>query len=393
MNIAIVGCGYVAEFYGKTLDNYPELKLVGAYDNNPENLASFSRRWGARSYTTLQQALDDSSVEMVLNLTNPRSHYEVTRSCIEAGKHVYSEKPLAMDAHAAGCLVELAKQRNVRLAAAPCSMLSETAQTLWKALREGIVGRVRLVIANFDDGMIAPKLSPWQWRNEAGVPWPAKDEFEVGCTYEHAGYVLTWLAAFFGPAKCVTAFASCQIPDKGIPVDAMAPDLTVGCIEYPDGVVARVTCSLIASRDKSITIIGDKGILCAPDVRDDAGPVYFEPASPAGRVGGIERRLNRWTKSFRAYWGIGEWRYRERLPMACQPRGKFVSDSKRVDFCRGPAELAAAVRENRPCRLSAELAIHIVELVEALQYPERFRGKRWITSTFAPIEPVAWLCD
>jgi predicted dehydrogenase len=387
MNIAIIGCGYVADFYGKTLESYPELKLVGAYDNNSENLTSFSRRWAARAYTTLEHVLDDPSIEMVLNLTNPRSHYEVTRVCIEADKHVYSEKPLAMNAHSASCLVELAKQRNVFLAAAPCSVLSETAQTLWKALREGIIGRVRLVLANFNDGMIAPSLSPWQWRNEAGVPWPAKDEFEVGCTFEHAGYILTWLAALFGPAKCVTAFASCQIPDKGIPVDEMAPDLTVGCIEYPDGVVARLTCSLIAPRDKSITIIGDDGILSVPDVRDDAGPVYFESAS-AGRLSSIERSLNKWTESFRAYWGIGEWHYRKRLALVGQARGKFVSDSKRVDFCRGPAELSAAIRENRPCRLSAELAIHVVEVVEALQYPQRFAGKRRITSKFAPIEPV-----
>src|SRR5258708_39886911 len=114
MNIAVVGCGYVADFYAKTLDNYPELQLVGAYDNNKENLASFSRRWGATAYTSLEQALNDSSVEMVLNLTNPRSHYEVTRACIEAGKHIYSEKPLAMGTHAAGCLAKLAEERNVR---------------------------------------------------------------------------------------------------------------------------------------------------------------------------------------------------------------------------------------------------------------------------------------
>ena len=388
MNIAVVGCGYVADFYARTLDNYPELKLVGAYDDNPQNLASFSTRWAAWPYANLQQALDDPSVEMVLNLTNPRSHYEVTRNCIDAGKHVYSEKPLAMDTRAAGCLVEFARERNVQLAGAPCNMLSETAQVLWKALREGIAGRVRLVIANFDDGMIAPRLSPWQWRNEAGVAWPAKDEFEVGCTFEHAGYVLTWLAAFFGPAQSVTAFASCQIPDKGIPVERMAPDFTVGCIEYPEGVVARVSCSLIAPRDKSITIIGDDGILSVPDVRNDAGPVYFESASPTGHMGGVERWVNRWTESLRARWGVGEWRYRNRLPMTAKPPGKVVSASKPVDFCRGPAELAAAIRENRPCRLSAELAVHTVELVEALQYPERGGVKRQIKSTFAPIEPL-----
>jgi predicted dehydrogenase len=390
MNIAVVGCGYVADSYGKTLENYPELKLVGAYDHNRENLESFSRRWSAKQYLSLEQALNDPSVEMVLNLTNPRSHYEVTRMSVEAGKHVYSEKPLAMDREAASELAALAKNRNVYLATAPCSVLAETAQTLWKALHEGVIGRVRLVYANFDDGMIAPKLAPWQWRNEAGVRWPAQDEFEVGCTFEHAGYMLTWLAAFFGPAKRVTAFASCQLPDKGIAVKKMAPDFTVGCIEYSENIVARVTCGLVAPKNKSLSIIGDDGILEVPDLRNDVGPAYFQPVPLSGRMGGIVSRLNRWTKSFSTYCGMGEWRYRKRLPLVCQPRGKFVSDVKPVDFCRGPAELAAAVRESRPCRLSAELGIHIVELVETLQYPERFCARRQINSTFAPIQPLPW---
>jgi predicted dehydrogenase len=390
MNIAVVGCGWVADSYGKTLENYPELKLVGAYDNNKENLESFSRRWSAKKYTSLEQALNDRSVEMVLNLTNPRSHYQVTQMCVEAGKHVYSEKPLAMDTEAAGELAALAKNKNVYLATAPCSLLAETAQTLWKALHEGVIGRVRLVYANFDDGMIAPKQAPWRWRNEAGVPWPAQDEFEVGCAFEHAGYILTWLAAFFGPAKRVTAFASCQLPDKGIAVKKMAPDFTVGCIEYSENVVARVTCGLVAPKDKSLTIIGDDGILSVPDLRNDVGPAYFQPVPARGRIGGIESRLNLWTESFRTYCGFGEWRYRKRLRLIGQPRRKFVSVAKPVDFCRGPAELAAAVRENRPCRLSAELGIHIVELVETLQYPEQFCGRRQINSTFAPIQPLHW---
>jgi predicted dehydrogenase len=390
MNIAVVGCGWVADSYGKTLENYPELKLVGAYDQNRENLESFSRRWSAKQYLSLEQALNDPSVEMVLNLTNPRSHYNVTKMSLEAGKHVYSEKPLAMDTEAASELAALAKNKNVYLATAPCSMLAETAQTLWKALHEGLVGRVRLVYANFEDGMIAPKLAPWQWRNEAGVRWPAQDEFEVGCTFEHAGYMLTWLAAFFGPAKRVTAFASCQLPDKGIAVEKMAPDFTVGCIEYSENIVARVTCGLVGPKNKSLMIIGDDGILDVPDLRDDVGPAYFQPVPLRGRLGGIVSRMNRWSKSFRAVCGMEEWRYRKRLPLVGQSRGKLASDAKPVDFCRGPAELAAAVRENRPCRLSAELGIHVVELVETLQYPERFCARRQINSTFAPIQPLPW---
>lgn len=394
MNVAIVGCGYVADSYGKTLSNYPELKLVGAYDRDEENLRAFSRRWPAREYASLGQMLDDPSVEMILNLTNPRSHYEVTRRCIEAGKHVYSEKPLAMNSAEAGGLVELARERDVYLAAAPCSVLSETAQTVWKALADGVIGRPRLVYANFDDGMIAPNLAPWLWRNEAGVAWPAKDEFEVGCTFEHAGYVLTWLAAFFGPARSVTAFASCQLPDKGIAVEAMAPDFSVGCIEYDGGVVARVTCGIVAPRDKSLTIVGDDGVIFTGNVRNDVSPVYVRRTNQNGRLAAIERRLDRWQTWLESRldtvpWSGREWRFQRKYPFARKPAGRLVSRGKPVDFCRGPAEMAEAIREGRPCRLSAELGLHITELVETLQYPGKC-GRRKIESTFDPVEPLPW---
>jgi predicted dehydrogenase len=386
MNLAIVGCGYVTEFYLKTFDNYPALKLLGAYDRDQKKLHSFCKLWRTHAYDSLEHLLADRSVEMVLNLTNPSSHYEVTKRCLVGGKHVYSEKPLAMEASQARELVELAYQKGLYVAAAPCSMLSETAQTVWQALRNNAIGRIRLVYANFDDGMIAPKLTPWHWKNAAGVSWPAKDEFEVGCTYEHAGYVLTWLAAFFGPATKVTSFASCLIPDKGIAVEAMAPDFTVGCIEYGDGVVARVTCSLVAPRDKSLTIIGDDGILAVANVRNDVCPVYMRSIPTARWRAAVERRVNRlrqWFPGWEAEWHI--WR---RCPMARKPPPHLLGGDKLVDFCRGPAELVDAIRNKRSCRLSPELGWHITELIERLQFPKKFDGRREIVSTFDPIEPL-----
>jgi predicted dehydrogenase len=395
MNIAMVGTGYVAEMYGRTLAHHPELNLVGAYDTNPSNLAAFCRRWPVRSYASFDEMLADASVDMVLNLTSPQSHFEVSVCCLDAGKHVYSEKPLGMNSDQASKLVALANERGLYLASAPCSVLSETAQTIWKAIKDGVVGKIRLVYANFDDGMIAPKLAPWTWTNDCGVPWPAKEEFETGCTYIHAGYVLTWLAAFFGPAKTVTSFSSCQIPDKGIPVNGMAPDFSVGCIEYGDGIVARVTCGLVAPRDKSLTIIGDDGIIYTNTVRNDVAPVHIQHIPARGRLSGIERRVNSVRQGLQTYLpfalGVGEeWHFKRRYPFARKPTGVLVDASKPVDFNRGPAELAEAIRQQRPCRLSGKLGLHIVDLVETLQYPERFSGKRTIHSTFDPIQPLPW---
>jgi predicted dehydrogenase len=395
MNIAIIGCGYVADFYMSSLKYHPELKLVGVYERDGGRSRAFGTYYAVPTYESLEELLQDPSVEMVLNLTNPRSHYEVTKPCLEAGKHVYSEKPVAMEYETAKKLVSIAKENDVQLSSAPCSVLGETAQTIWKALQEQVIGPVRLVYANFDAGMPS-RYRAGMWRSASGAPWPAKDEFEVGCTYEHAGYFLTWLAAFFGPAKRVTAFASCQVPEKGIPVDVMAPDFNVGCIEYADRIVARVTCSILAPKDRSLTLIGDAGVLYTKDMRDDASAIYVRRTPLSRLQGALEYRLEYWLDRVERRlnwipWSWGNhWRLHHKYPFARKPGMRSSGRYKPVDFCRGPADMAEAIQENRPCRLSGELGMHITELIEVLQYPERFGGRREIESTFDPIQPLPW---
>src|SRR5437870_1022013 len=104
MKIAIIGTGYVAAQYATTLSSHPRLKLVGAYDRHPDRLERFSSLLPMRKYASVQEVLDDSSVQTIVNLTNPRSHLELNQRSLEAGKHVYSEKPLAMTADEARML-------------------------------------------------------------------------------------------------------------------------------------------------------------------------------------------------------------------------------------------------------------------------------------------------
>jgi predicted dehydrogenase len=228
MNLAIVGCGFVADYYLATLSLHPELRVLGVMDRVAERAERLSGFYGVPKYQTLADLLDDSRVEAVLNLTNPGNHYEVSRPALLAGKHVYSEKPLAMGIDQAKELVELAESRGLLIVSAPCSLLGETAQTLWKVLRDQALGTVRVVYAELDDGMVS-RMPYRKWKSVSGVPWPYKDEFEVGCTLEHAAYYLSWLAAWFGPAVTVTSFASTRIPDK-LPDDKLdvdSPDFSV----------------------------------------------------------------------------------------------------------------------------------------------------------------------
>ena len=140
MNIGVVGCGFVADYYISTLAAYPQLGIVGVTDRDPDRAARFSAFHKLPKFDSLESLLADERVEMVLNLTNPGSHYEVTKACLEAGKHVYSEKPLAMN------MDQAASWSNGR-ARSRCGLLPLLAacwvrrpRRLWKALRERRIG-------------------------------------------------------------------------------------------------------------------------------------------------------------------------------------------------------------------------------------------------------------
>jgi predicted dehydrogenase len=374
MRIAIVGCGYVADYYLKTLAWHPELELAGVTDRVPQRLSKFAAYYSLYAYRSLEELLADKSIDLVVNLTNPRSHFFVSEACLEADKHVYSEKPLSIDIDEAGELMALARRRGLYLASAPCSILGETAQTLWKLLRENIVGSVRLVYAELDDGPLH-RLPYKTWLSASGTPWPSQDEFETGCTLEHAAYYLSWLAAFFGPARTVTAFSSCLMPDKqtdGPPLKT--PDFSVACIKFSSGVVARLTCSILALKDHSLRIFGDKGVLGTDDCWNYRSPVYVK------RIIGFKRDtvVGLMKKDCPL---LGQNIY------AARDTGK---DMPQMDFCRGIADIAAAISENRPPRLTAEFSFHINELALAIHNALETSATYTLSSTFEPMEPMDW---
>ena len=140
------------------------------------------------------------------------------------------------------------------------SVLGEAAQTLWLAVRGNEIGKVRLVYAEIDDDFV-PRAPYPKWLSESGAPWPFRDKFTVGCTLEHAGYYLTWLMAMFGTVEGVIAASANLVPDKLGNGVKTAPDCSRATLFFKSGLVARLTCSIVAPHNHSIRIIGDAGIL------------------------------------------------------------------------------------------------------------------------------------
>lgn len=373
VGIAIIGCGFVADLYLETLRKHAQLELHGVFDRDPGRSFAFARRHAVEVYPDLASLLADPRVELVLNLTNPHAHYEVSRACLEAGKHVYSEKPLAMRVDDARELVALAEARGLLLSGAPSRLLGRPAQTLWKALRDGRIGRPYLAYAEMDDGLLH-RMAYRRWIGASGAPWPHVDELEVGNTLEHAGYALTWLVAMLGRVRRVTAFASRLVHEKnmGVPLERQAADFSVAALEHESGAVSRLTCSIVAPHDHRLLIAGEEGALWVEDC--------WKPTSPVRRRGRIEL-LGR----------SREAPFAQRLKLLGDADAIAASKGRRkVDFCLGPVDLARAIRVGRAPRLSARFCLHITEVALAISNALDGPAVVEIESRFDAPEPMPW---
>jgi len=377
LGFAVVGCGYVADFYLATYRNYPQLKLFGAMDRDQDRARAFGNFHGVPIYATLDELLADERVAIVVNLTNPGSHYEVSNRALRAGKHVYSEKPLALELDQARALVELAAGRRLMLASAPCSLLGEVAQTIWHLIRTGAIGKIIAVYANIEDG--AKHLMGYRaWRSVSGAPWPYADEFELGGCIEHANYYLTWLTAFFGRVECVTALSACLAPDK-LPEDParpLGPDFSVSVLRFASGTVARLSVGTLMPQDHQLVLVGERGVIYTDDSWNYGGKVslrdHVKPSLENKSVAHIYLSEPRAVPLVRP--DVREFTYH---------------DTHDMDFARGVAELADAILEGRRCRMGADWALHLTETllgINAATDGMTFRPQ----TTFAEIEPMPW---
>lgn len=348
VRIALAGCGNIAPRYAKCIAAAGGLELVGATDIVPGAAKRFSDEHGGTAYGTLDELLADDRVDVVVNLTAPLAHAAVSHAALGAGKHVHSEKPLALRYDEARKLVELAQRNGVRLSSAPATLLGEAQQSAWKLVRDGAVGRVRVVYAEAN----------WD-RIESWHPDPTA-LYAVGPLVDVGVYPLAIMTALFGPVRHVQAYATTVEPDRvrldGSTFTVEAPDFVVAALELADGVVARLTATFYvgSSKQRGLEIHGDVGSLYMPT------------------WGEFDSRLELKERG-------GDY---ETVPLLREPYHG-------IDWSRALTDLAEAIRDGRPHRASGEQAAHIVEVLEAAQTSLGGRAVD-VRSDFPRPEPLDW---
>ena len=352
LGLGIVGTGNIAGGYAADIATQPGIRLVTATDLDRERAAAFAGKYGIHAAGSLDALLADPAVDIVVNLTIHHAHFEVTRRALEAGKHVYSEKPMALSHAEAAELTELAHARGLRLGCSPSTFLGEAQQTAASIVHGGGLGTVRAIYADVNWG----RIETWH-------PAPAPF-YDVGVMVDVGLYPLTLVTSMLGPARSVRAWGWQLLPERttidGHGFRIGSPDLEVAAIEFASGAVLRLTTSFYVGRPAkqrgSLEFHGDDGSLYLESFQE------FDSALQVAPFGGTF----------------------EDVPLVRPPY-------QGTAWARGVAEMAAAIGEGSPHRASAELASHIVEILDGVAASRADAGTViQMTSTFEAPPLMDW---
>jgi len=356
--VGLVGCGVIAKVYAEKMNALPFVELAACADVMPERAQAFAAQHRTRALP-VDRLVEGDDVDVVLNLTIPQAHFDVTMRALAARKSVFSEKPLAVDFDDGRRLVQKAEEEGVRLGCAPDTFLGAGLQTCRKLIDDGVIGEP--VAAN--GFMLSP--GPESWHPGPGIFY----QKGAGPLFDMGPYYLTALAVLLGPARRVTSSARItraertigSEPLRGQKIPVEVPTHVASVVDFASGPVATLVTSfdVQASRNRWIEIQGTEGTLSVPDPNTFGGDVQIR-------------------RSYRDEW--------QTVPLthgnAKQSRGL------------GLADMVLALQRNRPHRASGALALHVLELMEsAVRASETGRHVTLTTTCDRPAPLPAGLPD
>ncbi|TQQ79078.1 aldo/keto reductase [Halonotius roseus] len=325
MHCLFVGAGSIASSYADGIAD-AELALAGVCDLDADRADAFAASHDCPAFGDLDVALDTLDAPLVVNLTSHAAHAEVTRTALAADRHVYSEKPLALDSETAGELVETARERDLALGCAPASVAGPTQQRARRLLGEGRLGPVQLAYAHAHVG----RVTDWHDRPESFLA--------IGPLYDGGVYPLSLLVAWFGPVERVRVADSLDPWPERETQRPEADSHVEATLAFRDGPTVRLTASFYAphrSREfYGLELHGDDGSLYL----DNTG--RMEPASDAVQYGGLGRSYT-----------------------TVPPQ----SPTDARDYIDAVEDLAASVAAGEPDRRTARRGAHVVAVCNAIQ--------------------------
>ncbi len=347
--IGLIGCGHIAETYFRAEKYFNNIKIIKCADINEKASKRCALNFGIKS-VTVNDLLKDKEIEIILNLTIPKAHYQISKKALINGKHVYSEKPLAINLNDGKKLLKISEKKKLYLGSAPDTFLGGGIQKSKELVEKNIIGNVKLGNAVF----AFPGIQSYHPNPE---PWFTKKE--GGPVIDMGPYYITALVNLLGPAKKVTGtiiqgqkYRTIGIgPKKGKKFKVECPTTYLSTITFKNDSVIRLTLSfdVIAHQRNHIELYGEKGSMIVPDPNMFGGSVltcnklgdnwkeFKTTKMPLGRI-------NIRTQSSRA----------NETPTNANYRGVGLS------------EMAYSIENKRKHLCSGEISLHVLDIITSI---------------------------
>ena len=351
VGVGIVGAGVISEQYLRNLTRFPDFDVRFVADLDVERAAARAEAFGVRRSGTPDELLADPDMEIVVNLTFPAAHVDVGMQALEAGKHVWIEKPFAVDRAGAERLLSTAAASDLRLAGAPDTWLGTGLQNSRRLVDGGIVDRPTAASALF------VSAGPESWHPNPDFYYQPGG----GPLLDMAPYYLSALVQLLGPISRVSAFASSAReervigsgPREGERIPVQTPTHYVAVVEFVAGAVAQAVFSFDGhghGNNRHLSVSGSAGHLELPD------PNEFDGASTLLSPG----------------------------------QDPVVHTAETAGYSRGVGvlELARAIRSGVPERAGAGLVGHVLDAIFAIEESARTRSAVDVTSTVERADPL-----
>ena len=341
--VGIMGAGNISGAYLKLAPLFKGLEVRAVADIRPEAARTKAEEFGVRSQTP-DELLKNSEIDVVVNLTIPATHFQVSMDAISAGKHAYSEKPFVLTLEEGKRLRQAAQERNLQVGSAPDTFLGGAHQQVRDLIDRGVLGK----ITSGTTHVMSRGMEHWHPNPDFFFQVGAGPVLDVG------PYYVTDLIHLIGPAKRVTAFTgmaraerevTAPGPYQGTKVKVGTPTTVHGVLEFANGAIVTIGASwdVFSHGHHNIELYGTEGSVYVPDPNFFGGEVVITDQS------GTKAPVEPWDHPF----GV--------------PNQTDGQGNQRANYrTAGLADMMQAIEQGRPARCGLDVALHAVDIMTSL---------------------------
>ena len=342
MRVGIIGCGNISETYFECQNLFNNFNVVACADINIEAAKKSAEKYNVNAFS-VDDILSNEDVDLIINLTIPAAHKEIIIKSLNAGKHCFSEKPLAMSFSEGLEISDLANSKNLYVGCAPDTFLGAAGQKARSLIEDNKIGNV--VLGTFN--LMSHGMEHWHPNPDFFFKPGAGPVFDVGV------YYITQLVNLIGPIKSISSLSGTATPERiitseprnGEKIKVETPTTLMGTLEFHNNAKIQFFCSWDVWKHKHSTIelYGLEGSMIVPDPNFFSGDILISHREEDWQIINNDKML------------LG-------IPNKTDNNGSKIANYRGI----GLSDMIDAIHNQRQSRCSLDLAVHVLEAMEGI---------------------------